>query len=259
MIKAQLENGFTRIANQTLEKIYTSNFSGRELRCLLYIARNSYGFQKKNCTSTQNRMSKNMNMNKSDVSRALKKLREKNVIYCENGEYFIHKILTDWRIVASKQPKKLANQQQKVGELTTKSWRIDNCNKVKKHLKKKENHSSINTIKDSDYITNNNNGDRLPVADESDCVIKKLDAEVKELLSSGFNFYKWMTKYINEVKPVGTIPPEVLFNVCKAYRKYRNSIRNEYPWFKTVLHQEWAKFNSDFHVREAESRRKAQR
>lgn len=46
MAKPDLENGFTRIANEILEVICRCPLHGSELRCLLYIFRQTYGFKR---------------------------------------------------------------------------------------------------------------------------------------------------------------------------------------------------------------------
>lgn len=46
MAKPELDDGFTRIANEILEALFSAPFHGSELRCLFYVFRQTYGYQR---------------------------------------------------------------------------------------------------------------------------------------------------------------------------------------------------------------------
>ena len=80
MADPQIENGYTRIANELLEAVCRLNFSGGEMRILLYIIRRTYGFNRSFAEMPLQEIAAAVGMKKVNVSRTLKKLRELNLI-----------------------------------------------------------------------------------------------------------------------------------------------------------------------------------
>ena len=80
MANPQLQNGYTRIANELLEAICRLNISGNELRILLFIVRRTYGFNKSSTNISLTEISEATGVRKNHVSRALKKLSDLKII-----------------------------------------------------------------------------------------------------------------------------------------------------------------------------------
>jgi phage replication O-like protein O len=80
MAAPQIENGYTRIANELLEAVCRLNISGSEMRILLYIIRRTYGFNRIYAEMPLTEIAEAVGMKTTHVSRALKKLREINLI-----------------------------------------------------------------------------------------------------------------------------------------------------------------------------------
>lgn len=80
MANPQIENGYTRIANELLEAICRLNISGNEMRILLYIIRRTYGFNRSYAEIPLSDISAALGMKKGNVSRGIKKLREANIV-----------------------------------------------------------------------------------------------------------------------------------------------------------------------------------
>jgi phage replication O-like protein O len=58
MASPQVENGFTKIANELLEELPTLEISGRAFRCLLVIIRETYGWRRKEAAISNYKFSK---------------------------------------------------------------------------------------------------------------------------------------------------------------------------------------------------------
>ncbi len=76
----QLENGYTRIANEVLEVIYGTNFNATQLKIILCVIRYTYGFNRKSHTLSVNFISKATGVSKRYISNELQKLIKANVI-----------------------------------------------------------------------------------------------------------------------------------------------------------------------------------
>ncbi len=84
----QIENGnFSRIHNAILERLAVTEFTGRELRCLLYLLRMTYGFQRKEHALSLNDWSAGTNISRPNIPETLRRLADRNIIYrTENGK-----------------------------------------------------------------------------------------------------------------------------------------------------------------------------
>lgn len=74
MKKAQLENGYTRIANELLEALSSQPLSGYEMRVVLAIIRKTYGYGKKEDRIALSQLSEVTKIGKSHVSRTVTSL-----------------------------------------------------------------------------------------------------------------------------------------------------------------------------------------
>ena len=80
MANPQVENGYTRIANELLDAICRLKISGNEHCILWYIVRKTYGFHTKNSAISLQEISRATGIAKSHVSVALKNLAEYGII-----------------------------------------------------------------------------------------------------------------------------------------------------------------------------------
>ncbi len=84
----QVENGnYSRIHNAILEQLAITDFTGRELRCLLYLLRMTYGFQRKEFAISLNDWSAGTSISRSNIPDVLRRLEDRNVIAkSDNGK-----------------------------------------------------------------------------------------------------------------------------------------------------------------------------
>jgi phage replication O-like protein O len=80
MASPQVENGYTPFANELLEAILRTPLTSREQKCLLAVARETYGWSKKAKGVTAYRISTLTGIQRTQVSRALKALKARNII-----------------------------------------------------------------------------------------------------------------------------------------------------------------------------------
>ncbi len=76
----QLENGYTKVANQLLEKLAKVQMGGHAWRVLMAIVRKTYGHNKKIDWIALSQISKITNLPKNRVSEALQQLRKTGIV-----------------------------------------------------------------------------------------------------------------------------------------------------------------------------------
>jgi phage replication O-like protein O len=83
----QKENGFTPIANETIDAISRSRIPGEELRILLHIFRMTYGYSRKECTLSYSEISKATGIDRRRLTSLIGRLSSKMVIaVTKNGD-----------------------------------------------------------------------------------------------------------------------------------------------------------------------------
>lgn len=80
MASPQLEDGYTRIANELLEATARFPFNGSQLRMVLFLWRKTYGFQKKEDRISISQWVEGTGLNPRTVSKELARLERMNVI-----------------------------------------------------------------------------------------------------------------------------------------------------------------------------------
>lgn len=83
----QVEDGYTRIANELLEAIAGGGFSKREFAVLLAILRKTYGYGKKADDIAVSQLAAITNIHANHVAKALRDLAARNIITREKGRH----------------------------------------------------------------------------------------------------------------------------------------------------------------------------
>jgi len=94
----QLENGYTKIANEILEHLSKPGINGCEYRILLYIIRKTYGYNKTQDVIALSQFQKGTLMNRSQVVNTIKKLVHKRILVKENSLYKFNKKWHEWLV-----------------------------------------------------------------------------------------------------------------------------------------------------------------
>lgn len=80
MSSPQLENGFTRIANEILDALAQTDLNGTQRRILDIVIRQTYGYQRKAHDLSVSFIAKGTNLNKRQIQRELSKLIERDIL-----------------------------------------------------------------------------------------------------------------------------------------------------------------------------------
>ena len=143
----QLENGYTKIANEILEALCKFRIPGEQMQCLLVIFRKTYGYGKKEDAISNSQFVKETGLKKGNVSRAISELSKKQlVIKNDNGKiptYRFNKDYSKWQVLSKLQP---------VINITTAVIKSDNkvLSKVMDTKEKKETITKEKTLVTSD-------------------------------------------------------------------------------------------------------------
>ena len=104
----QLENGYLKIANELWDALIKYRLPGEQEQCLKVILRQTYGWNKKTNSIKLSDFVEATGINKQNVSRALKSLKNKNVIIIikednkTDSTYGINKRFKTWEPLSKK-------------------------------------------------------------------------------------------------------------------------------------------------------------
>lgn len=105
MDSPQLENGYTKIANEIMEALIATNISGQSLRLTLLIIRKTYGYNKKDDKISLTQMVRATGICKIRCSQVVRQLEKMNILTVSeniNGigkRYSFNKYYNTWRTV----------------------------------------------------------------------------------------------------------------------------------------------------------------
>lgn len=80
MANPQVENGFTRIANELLDKLAETKMNGTQFRILMIVFRYTYGFQRKEHELSETFIANATSIHKQQIKRELKDLIDRKII-----------------------------------------------------------------------------------------------------------------------------------------------------------------------------------
>jgi len=104
MASPQLEDGYTCIAHELLEQLCRVNLSKYESRVLLLVIRKTYGHHKKTDRIALSIIAEGTGLDKGNAGRALRSLRERNIIAAEGNQIGVQKNHEKWLKVSVKTP-----------------------------------------------------------------------------------------------------------------------------------------------------------
>lgn len=105
----QLENGYTRIANELYEATMQYSLNGYELRVLHAIIRKTYGFGKKNDYIAFSQITELTKIKKTHVSRTVAALLSYNIVTKLGNNLGINKNISQWQVTKLGNKKKALN------------------------------------------------------------------------------------------------------------------------------------------------------
>lgn len=107
MANPQIENGYTKIANEIIEKLCSYRISGEENLILWVIFRKTYGFNKKDDHIALDQFKKLTKLKKPTIQRAITKLENKKIIIVKRDSdigntYKFNKNFDEWAQLSKK-------------------------------------------------------------------------------------------------------------------------------------------------------------
>jgi phage replication O-like protein O len=248
MPQERLPKTYCPIKNTIAEALGRHRLSAYESSILWTVLRKTYGWATKEGTrKTEDKISlaqfqEATGLPKSHISRTIKLLVLRRII-TQRGKFLgINKHTQEWNDLGRKDL--LPNLPKGVKEFTQRG---------NKNLPKGVTLYIVKESKEKKEINIPQNGDSLK-PQESPQVKAAMDQVVKQ----GFNIYAMVQKArIDLDQPKSWhFPDQVILNICTAYEREKGQIREPWPWFQTVLTQEWMNWNANNHERESNTAEK---
>lgn len=136
MASPQTENGYTKIANEILERLSFAGINGCGYRILLVVIRKTYGFNKKKDVISLSQFQKTTQMERKQAVETIKYLVGKRILLKEENSYKFNKNWEEW--VVGKRPPQWAIAPMGSGQLPPKSSGQKPTHKRKKETITKE-------------------------------------------------------------------------------------------------------------------------
>ncbi|MGO2337463.1 replication protein [Providencia sp.] len=94
---AELEDGYTKLANELLESLSCCNLTARQFRVMLALIRKTYGFAKKNDRIADSQLADVSGLSRQNVNKAKKELISMNYIILEGNKIGVNKEVSAWK------------------------------------------------------------------------------------------------------------------------------------------------------------------
>ncbi|MDC9607185.1 replication protein [Xenorhabdus griffiniae] len=93
---ADVDDGFTRIANELLESIASSDLTARQLKVMLAIIRKTYGFGKKSDRIADSQVAEITGLSRQNVNKAKNELISMRFLIIDGNKIGVNKATTEW-------------------------------------------------------------------------------------------------------------------------------------------------------------------
>lgn len=167
-VVADLDDGFTRTANEIQKAKCRLRMAGRELNVLDAVIYSTYGWNKKQDRLTNTYLAELCDMDPSDVNKALQVLARRRIITLEKHGHMkivgVNKVVSEWECSREKQPKTPTVQDENPGKIT----QIPGCFGLSNRVKTPN--TQDNLTKDNIKTSSSKNADALPDAEAVESV-----------------------------------------------------------------------------------------
>ncbi|WP_238334438.1 replication protein [Arsenophonus endosymbiont of Bemisia tabaci] len=156
---AEIESGYTRVANELLESLASSDLTARQLKVMLAIVRKTYGFGKKFDRISDSQIAEITCLSRQNVNKAKNELITMRYLILEDNKIGVNKTVSDW----------INQSRDSVSNLKTKNvskLETDGVSRLETHkrnlLKKKENTPLTPHEGDDEKLISNNRKNKIP-------------------------------------------------------------------------------------------------
>ncbi len=94
---ADLDDGYTKLANELLESLSCCNLTARQFRVMLALIRKTYGFGKKNDRIADSQLSEITGLSRQNVNKAKNELISMNYIVKDGNKIGVNKEVSAWK------------------------------------------------------------------------------------------------------------------------------------------------------------------
>ena len=148
----QLENGYIKISNELLDAFCKIRIAGEARQMLDIIMRKTYGFNKKEDAISLSQFAEISGVNRTDCARALRKLKDMNVVITKSSYVTIYSLNKDYELWQAVTKKITANSSKKDTSASS--------NNATKTSSKKDNELVAIMLHTKDTITKDNKDKR---------------------------------------------------------------------------------------------------
>ncbi|CZZ31787.1 phage replication protein O [Enterobacter hormaechei] len=210
---ADIDDGYTRIANELLEAVMAADLTARQLKVVLAVIRKTYGFGKKFDRITNTQIAAMTGIHHTHVCKAKNEMIAMNIIVTNGLAIGVNKVISDWNFSISQNGKSLAetaNETLAKSANTHKPTQLNTKETIQKKEKKDKTQSSgddreprkpakrkATNINYGEYLEAYNEivGDRLPHAVEANAERKrKIQTLVNSLATKNIDGFRAYVK-----------------------------------------------------------------
>lgn len=126
VVKADTDDGYTRIANTLLEAVYRCDLTARQSRVLLAVIRKTYGFNRKTDWLSAPLIAEAINYSGDDsnIRKDIKALKDRNILISEGKKIGPNPVLSSWKF--TKQVENYTGRKQPANRLKTTCKQVEN-------------------------------------------------------------------------------------------------------------------------------------
>ncbi|MDW2635916.1 replication protein [Citrobacter portucalensis] len=142
---ADLDDGYTRIANELLEAVMAADLTARQLKVVLAVIRKTYGFGKKFDRITNTQIAMMTGIHHTHVCKAKNEMIAMNIIVTNGQAIGVNKVISEWNFEISQVSESLAKTANKtLANLANghKPTRLNTKETIQKKEKKENTQSS---------------------------------------------------------------------------------------------------------------------
>lgn len=151
---ADLDDGYTRIANELLEAIASADLTARQLKLMLAYIRKTYGFNKKSDRIADEQIAQITGISRQNVNKAKKELISMNCLFLDGNKIGVNKEVSAWHFSKCLQVSNFVSKSETDNVSKLETVEVSNLETHKRH--------SLKTKKD-----NNNKPPVIPRVDDS--------------------------------------------------------------------------------------------
>ncbi|EHL1965183.1 replication protein [Escherichia coli] len=94
---ADIDDGYTRFANELLEAIASADLTARQLKVMLAYARKTYGFNKKTDRIADEQIAQLTGLSRQNVNKAKKELISMNCLFMDGNQIGVNREVSAWQ------------------------------------------------------------------------------------------------------------------------------------------------------------------